>query len=293
MKSVNSVVDRESPKNWTCHMPAHTRRRSSTPIRGRLTLFALAASLLVPGTAATQGLTGSLVGTVRDAQGGVLPGATVKIGSPALIGETITVTTDEKGQHRLLALPPGPYVLEIALEGFSTFRETDIRIGAGATIERNLRAMDLLGNTTDETVRGLGTLYTWNLVSPRLGLTMKLGANGRTILRSSYGRFSQGVLTGELEAFHPGARPVTTADFVAASGDYLLHGWGENEYGWHVQGHVDVIMDNLIAEKKARPMIIVMDNLNAVAQGIGLGQIADSLGTAAGEQMDGAKDPLP
>ena len=48
---------------------------------------------------------------------------------------------------------------------------------------------------------------------------------------------------------------------------YLLHGWGENEQGWHVQGHVDAIMDNLIAEKKARPMIIVMDNLNAVKPG--------------------------
>jgi enterochelin esterase-like enzyme len=48
---------------------------------------------------------------------------------------------------------------------------------------------------------------------------------------------------------------------------YLLHGWGENELGWHVQGHVDVIMDNLIAEKKAKPMIIVMDNLNAVKPG--------------------------
>ena len=48
---------------------------------------------------------------------------------------------------------------------------------------------------------------------------------------------------------------------------YLLHGWGENEQGWHVQGHVDVIMDNLIAEKKAKPMIVVMDNLNAVKPG--------------------------
>ena len=48
---------------------------------------------------------------------------------------------------------------------------------------------------------------------------------------------------------------------------YLLHGWGENEQGWHVQGHVDVIIDNLIAEKKAKPMIIVMDNLNAVKPG--------------------------
>lgn len=48
---------------------------------------------------------------------------------------------------------------------------------------------------------------------------------------------------------------------------YLMHGWGENEQGWHVQGHVDLIMDNLVAEKKAKPMIIVMDNLNAVKPG--------------------------
>jgi enterochelin esterase-like enzyme len=48
---------------------------------------------------------------------------------------------------------------------------------------------------------------------------------------------------------------------------YLLHGWGEDETGWHRQGHVDLILDNLIAEKKAVPMIVVMDNLNAVKPG--------------------------
>lgn len=39
---------------------------------------------------------------------------------------------------------------------------------------------------------------------------------------------------------------------------YLQHGWGENEYGWSVQGHAGFIMDNLIAEGKAKPSIIVM-----------------------------------
>jgi len=48
---------------------------------------------------------------------------------------------------------------------------------------------------------------------------------------------------------------------------YLLHGWGEDETGWYTQGHVDQIMDNLIAAKKAKPMVIVMDNLNAVKPG--------------------------
>ena len=39
---------------------------------------------------------------------------------------------------------------------------------------------------------------------------------------------------------------------------YLVHGWGENENGWSVQGHMANIMDGLIESKKAVPMIVVM-----------------------------------
>ena len=39
---------------------------------------------------------------------------------------------------------------------------------------------------------------------------------------------------------------------------YLQHGGGEDETGWIYQGFADVILDNLIAEGKAAPMIIVM-----------------------------------
>jgi feruloyl esterase len=48
---------------------------------------------------------------------------------------------------------------------------------------------------------------------------------------------------------------------------YLLHGGGEDERGWVVQGRADVILDNLIAEKKAVPMLIVMDKGYALAAG--------------------------
>lgn len=41
---------------------------------------------------------------------------------------------------------------------------------------------------------------------------------------------------------------------------YLQHGGGEDETGWSNQGRVNLIMDNLIAEGKAVPFIIVMDN---------------------------------
>ena len=41
---------------------------------------------------------------------------------------------------------------------------------------------------------------------------------------------------------------------------YLQHGGGEDETGWASQGRANLIMDNLIAEGKAKPFIIVMDN---------------------------------
>jgi len=41
---------------------------------------------------------------------------------------------------------------------------------------------------------------------------------------------------------------------------YLLHGYNENETGWGRQGCAGLIMDNLIAEGKATPFIIVMEN---------------------------------
>ena len=46
---------------------------------------------------------------------------------------------------------------------------------------------------------------------------------------------------------------------------YLLHGGGEDERGWSRQGRTDLILDNLISEQKAKPMLVVMmdGNINA------------------------------
>jgi enterochelin esterase-like enzyme len=50
---------------------------------------------------------------------------------------------------------------------------------------------------------------------------------------------------------------------------YLLHGGGEDERGWSTQGRTDLILDNLIAEKKANPMMVVMMDGNFGGGGIG------------------------
>jgi enterochelin esterase-like enzyme len=39
---------------------------------------------------------------------------------------------------------------------------------------------------------------------------------------------------------------------------YLLHGWSDSDSGWTVVGHADLILDNLLAESRIKPMVVVM-----------------------------------
>ena len=51
---------------------------------------------------------------------------------------------------------------------------------------------------------------------------------------------------------------------------YLLHGGGEDQRGWATQGRTDLILDNLIAEQKAKPMVIAMLDGNFYGNGGGI-----------------------
>src|SRR5688572_1388331 len=123
-------------------------RRRSVPL-----LFVLFG--LWPVSAFPQALTGTLMGTVQDEQGGVVPAASVRVTSPALIGGPASAQTNEKGQLRFQALPPGVYLLEIELQGFTRYREADIAIGAGATIDRTI-VLRLAGISEGVVVEGAG-----------------------------------------------------------------------------------------------------------------------------------------
>ena len=99
---------------------------------------------------------------------------------------------------------------------------TGVRFDHSRAVSQDLRAIGQDGSETGETIQGRGTMYTWNVWSPRLGLTYQITDDGRTMVRGSFGRFHQGVLTGELAPFHPGATPIFTTQFDPATGDYTL-----------------------------------------------------------------------
>ena len=115
----------------------------------RLILPALVALLLMSGTGLAQQLAGTVSGVVRDAQGGVLPGASVTLTGTALIGGARTDVASEAGAFRFADLPPGMFEVTVELAGFTTTKQEGIRV----QVAQNTRVDVQLGlGTVSETV---------------------------------------------------------------------------------------------------------------------------------------------
>src|SRR3989442_802453 len=119
--------------------------------RGFLATLATLSLALVPAIAAAQ--TGSIAGVVKDTTGAVLPGVTVEASSPALIEGTRSVTTDDKGQYKIVDLRPGVYTVTFTLAGFNIIKREGIELTTGFTAPVNA---DLKVGAITETVTVTG-----------------------------------------------------------------------------------------------------------------------------------------
>jgi hypothetical protein len=100
---------------------AHSER--NRPMRKPMPSSPAVASMLQARAVAARPLTGALIGTVKDVQGAVLPGAVVRVSSPTVIGGPKILTTNQNRQLRFPALPPGLYELDIEVQGFKAHSE--------------------------------------------------------------------------------------------------------------------------------------------------------------------------
>jgi hypothetical protein len=98
--------------------------------------------------------------------------------------------------------------------------DAGLRFDHSRAMSQDLPGVDAEGRETSSITKGLGTIFTWNVFSPRLGVVVKLDDSGRTLFHGSYGRFNQGVLTGELDPISPGISSTTTMAFDSTTGDY-------------------------------------------------------------------------
>jgi hypothetical protein len=96
-------------------------------------LFFLVLSVGLISTAFAQRQTGSIAGRATDNEGAPLPGATVILSGPALMG-TLSYVTTETGDFRFPAVPPGrDYVITAEMPGFKKFIRTDLIVNVGKT----------------------------------------------------------------------------------------------------------------------------------------------------------------
>jgi hypothetical protein len=130
----------------------------------RFLCFALVAALSGAGLAMAQ-TTGSIDGTVRDAQGLVMPGVTVTLTGAAVLGQR-TTTTVEDGTYRFRDLRPGSYNILYELSGFQTLNREGIIVETGKLVTVNV-SLNLA--TVAETVTVTGESPVVDVKNTRLG----------------------------------------------------------------------------------------------------------------------------
>jgi Carboxypeptidase regulatory-like domain/TonB dependent receptor-like, beta-barrel len=85
-----------------------------------------------------QRVTGKLTGEVRDEQGAPLPGVTVEISSPSLMGGPRSQITTETGTYHFISLPPGTYKVVFSLSGFQKVEKPNVKVSLNMTVTEDV-----------------------------------------------------------------------------------------------------------------------------------------------------------
>ncbi len=123
----------------------HVKRRLGLLAAAVIGIIALCA-----GGASAQITTGTITGTVKDAQGGVIPGATVVLVSETKGTRSAPVVTNATGDYTLPNVTPDTYTVEITMEGFRPLRRTGVQVSGGDRV--GLGALTIQVGGATETV---------------------------------------------------------------------------------------------------------------------------------------------
>lgn len=136
---------------WTCARSGITgevRQASSGRWGIRFCMaIVLAVGLLAGGSAAMAQNTGTILGTVQDKSGAVVPGANVTVADTST-GVNRSVKSNGSGEYLIPSLPVGTYILTVGAPNFETAVVTDIKVDANANIKEQISLQP--GATTDQ-----------------------------------------------------------------------------------------------------------------------------------------------
>ncbi|MGH9387686.1 MAG: TonB-dependent receptor [Vicinamibacterales bacterium] len=195
-------------------------------------LLALACTVGLPSTAAAQFGVGAIGGTVTDGSGGVLPGVTVTLSNPGVIGGDQTTVTDADGAYQFTRLVPGSYTVKGELQGFRSIVQQGIQVNADRTARMDLRLE--VGNVSETvTVSGESPLLDTTsalhqTVLPRETLdTLPTGYDTWSIARLAP--------SVRLDKYDVGGREMFGQSNASSHGsterEYFIDGMDLNQYG--------------------------------------------------------------
>ncbi len=208
----------------------------------RLSVVLLSLVVSLAGTAAHAQYRASLQGTVTDAQGGVIPGATVTLVDKET-NRTATTVTNENGAYVFNGLAPRPYTLEVELTGFKKAVLDDVRIRpeqanaldveleiGGATETVNVNSAALLIDTATASVAGTVT-------AQQIQTMPSAGRDVLQLLQLAPGAFGTGARnnggTENLPGTTIGGTGASTGIFATENGGQIVANGartGENNY---------------------------------------------------------------
>ena len=114
----------------------------------------LAALLCFPTAVSAQLGTGTINGNVQDSSGAVIPGATVTLSNPGVVGGNQETVSDERGAYQFVRLVPSPtYSVRAELAGFRPALRQNVVINADVNVRVDL-TMEVGGVTDEVTVSG-------------------------------------------------------------------------------------------------------------------------------------------
>ena len=157
--------------------------------RRAIAVLVCALAFATPGLAQEQ--RGSLEGTVKDAQGAVLPGAVVEARSAALIGVR-SESTDANGNYRFPALPPGTYQVTAALSGFQTTKSQIVQLSVGQVLRVDVTlplggVTEAVQVTAESTVLDVASARTATTLTARVIEELPRGRTFNTLLQLAPG----------------------------------------------------------------------------------------------------------
>jgi carboxypeptidase family protein len=106
------------------------------------------------------------------------------------------------------------HMRNVGLFGDDAFRVSDrftlnvgLRFDNSVASFQALDIVDKFGQPTGQKTAEQSSLFTWNTVSPRIGFSYKITKDGKNVLKGHYGRYYNGIVTGEFQNLGPAITP--------------------------------------------------------------------------------------